>query len=66
MRLVQKTSEPERASADEHRNVTMRNIATVPFSQLYDILRSASPEQIAAWARELEQLPEGPRRAAAV
>ncbi len=44
----------------------MRNVATVPFSQLYDILRSASPEQIAAWARELEQMPEGPRRTAAV
>ena len=53
-------------TADKRRNATMRNIATVPFTQLYDILRTASPEQVAAWARELEQMPEGPRRMAAV
>ncbi|MEO5722490.1 MAG: hypothetical protein ABIR71_13620 [Chthoniobacterales bacterium] len=39
--------------------VTIRNIATIPFSQLYDILRAATSEQRMAWARELEQMPSG-------
>src|SRR3712207_4683320 len=33
---------------------TVRNIATVPFSELYDILREATPEQLLGWAAELE------------
>jgi len=41
-------------------------IATVPFSELYDFLRSASREQTLAWARELERMPRGPRQRAAV
>jgi hypothetical protein len=44
----------------------MRNVATVPFTQLYDILRIATPEQLVGWARELEEVAEGPRRTAAV
>lgn len=48
------------------RHATMRNIATVPFTQLYDILRIATPEQLASWAEELEAMPEGPRRTASV
>ena len=45
---------------------TVREIATVPFSELYDVLRSASREQLLAWARDLEQMPRGPRQRAAV
>ena len=46
--------------------MTILNIATVPFSQLYDVLRSASREQLLIWAKALEKLPEGPKRNAAV
>jgi hypothetical protein len=46
--------------------ITIRDIATVPFSELYDVLKSASREQLLAWARDLEQMPRGPRQRAAV
>jgi hypothetical protein len=45
---------------------SVREIATVPFSELYDVLRSASREQLVAWARDLECMPRGPRQRAAV
>jgi hypothetical protein len=45
---------------------SVREIATVPFSELYDVLKSASREQLLAWARDLEQMPRGPRQRAAV
>jgi hypothetical protein len=45
---------------------SVREIATVPFSELYDVLRSASREQLLAWARDLERMPRGPRQRAAV
>jgi hypothetical protein len=50
----------------DHSRINVREIATVPFSQLYDVLRSASREQLLAWARDLEQMPRGPRQRAAV
>jgi hypothetical protein len=46
--------------------VTMREIATVPFSELYDVLKLASREQLLTWARNLERMPRGPRQRAAV
>lgn len=58
----QKEHLPER----DHSRINVREIATVPFSQLYDVLRSASREQLLAWARDLEQMPRGPRQRAAV
>lgn len=45
---------------------SVREIATVPFSELYDVLKSASREQLLAWARDLERMPRGPRQRAAV
>jgi hypothetical protein len=45
---------------------SVREIATVPFSELYDVIKSASREQLVAWARDLERLPRGPRQRAAV
>lgn len=45
---------------------SVREIATVPFSELYDILRSATREQLLAWAADLERMPRGPRQQAAV
>lgn len=50
----------------EPTQVTIRDIATVPFSELYDVLKAASREQLLAWARDLEQMPRGPRQRAAV
>lgn len=44
----------------------VREIATVPFSELYDVLKSASREELLAWARDLERMPRGPRQRAAV
>jgi hypothetical protein len=46
--------------------IIMRDIATVPFSELYDVLKAASREQLLAWAHDLEQMAEGPRRTAAL
>jgi hypothetical protein len=50
----------------DHSRITVRDIATVPFSELYDVLKSAPREKLLAWARDLEQMPEGPRRTAAI
>ena len=60
--VSQKQPLPER----DHSRINVREIATVPFSQLYDVLRSASRDQLLAWARDLEQMPRGPRQRAAV
>jgi hypothetical protein len=71
------TTEPSQPSADlvspketllecDHSRITVREIATVPFSELYDVLKSAPREQLLAWARDLEQMPRGPRQRAAV
>jgi hypothetical protein len=59
---------PRRRTLFEHdqKSLTVREIATVPFSELYDVLKSASHEQLLAWARDLEQMPRGPRQRAAV
>lgn len=50
----------------DHGYPRISEIATVPFSELYDVLRSASREQLLAWARDLERMPRGPRQRAAV
>jgi hypothetical protein len=46
--------------------IIIRDIATVPFSELYDVLKAAPREQLLAWARDLERMPRGPRQRAAV
>jgi hypothetical protein len=51
---------------NDHGRGSVREIATVPFSQLYDFLRSAPREQLMAWAADLERMPRGPRQRAAV
>ena len=50
----------------EQNRIIIRDLATVPFSELYDILKSAPREQLLAWAADLEQMPHGPRQRAAV
>jgi hypothetical protein len=46
--------------------ITVREIATVPFSELYDVLKSAPHEQLLAWAADLEKMPHGARQRGAV
>jgi hypothetical protein len=53
-------------AAIELNSVTVRDIATVPFSELYDVLKCASREQLIAWARDLDHMPRGPRQRAAI
>ena len=53
-------------AAREQTRTTVRDIATVPFSELYDVLKSASKQQLLAWAADLESMPRGPRQKAAV
>ncbi|HSH39475.1 MAG TPA: hypothetical protein VK993_11885 [Chthoniobacterales bacterium] len=65
---VSQPVEARRAPATDQapQHTTMRNMAMVPFTQLYDILRSASQEQLGAWAQDLERMPRGPKQRAAV
>jgi len=42
------------------------NVASVSFGELWDVARAAAAEKRTAWARELEQLPPGTRRNAAI
>jgi hypothetical protein len=60
------SSRPESMLLGDHGHSRISEIATVPFSELYDVLRSASREQLLAWARDLERMPRGPRQRAAV
>jgi hypothetical protein len=41
----------------------VRNIGTVPFVELFDLLRSASPKIRAEWIKQLDEMPEGPQSA---
>jgi hypothetical protein len=50
----------------DRNKMSVREIATIPFSQLYDVLKSAPREQLLEWARDLEDMPRGPRQRAAV
>jgi hypothetical protein len=60
------SSSHENLAENDLRHGRVREIATVPFSELYDVLRSASREQLMAWAADLETMPRGPRQRAAV
>lgn len=56
----------EPLATPERDHIIIRDIATVPFSELYDVLKSASHEELLAWAADLERMPRGPRQRAAV
>jgi hypothetical protein len=60
------TSHREKLVERVQDKITLRDIATVPFSELYDVLKSASREELLAWATDLERMPRGPRQRAAV
>lgn len=46
--------------------ILIRNIATVPFVALYDLLRSAPPKTRDGWIKQLNDMPDGPQRNAAL
>ncbi len=46
--------------------ILIRNIATVPFVELYDLLRSAPPKTRDGWIKQLDEMPDGPQRNAAL
>lgn len=50
----------------QQKSVSIREIATMPFSEIYDALRGATRGQLMAWAADLERMPRGPRQRAAV
>lgn len=58
--------QPVRRASDHHPGWSIREIATIPFAELYDVLRSAPHTQLIAWAADLEQMPRGPRQTAAI
>lgn len=47
-------------------NVTIGNAGAVSFQELYDLLQIASPERRLAWAKQLEEMPVGPQKFAAI
>jgi hypothetical protein len=51
-------------TADDFDRVIIRNIGTVPFEELFDLLRSAPPATRTQWIKQLDELPESPRRTA--
>lgn len=46
--------------------ILIRNIATVPFVEVYDLLRSAPPKTRDGWIKQLNEMPDGPQRNAAL
>jgi hypothetical protein len=53
---------PSRLYSADNQQLIVCNIAGIPFSELYEILRAAPRDQILSWAKTLEQLPYSPQR----
>lgn len=53
-------------SEAEFANVRIENIGQVSFEQAYEFLHNASPEALMHWAGQLEKMPTGPRKTAAI
>jgi hypothetical protein len=63
------STSPSPASQREppsHRQLAVAEIVALPFADFYEALRSAPAEARRKWATELEAMPEGPRRTAAI
>ena len=54
------------ASPEKVNSVFVSDIASVPFADLYDVLRSGKAEDRANWLAQLEALPKGPKKFTAV
>lgn len=64
VRRSAKTDEGPVAETFDH--ILIRNIATVPFVELFDLLRSAPPKTRDAWIKQLDEMADGPKRNAAL
>lgn len=67
--LVRKMSLPVAMKPPEpptHRQLAVIEILALPFSEFYEALRSAPSEARQKWADELQAMPAGPRRTAAL
>ena len=53
-------------SEPTYRKLAVTEILALPFAEFYEALRSAPAEAREKWAGELEQMPAGPRRTAAL
>lgn len=53
-------------TAEDFDRVMVRNIGTMPFVELLELLRSAPPKMRTEWIRQLDEMPEGPKRSAAL
>ena len=53
-------------TAEDFDRVIIRNIGTVPFEEMFDLLRSAPPATRTQWIKQLEEMPKGPKRTAAL
>jgi hypothetical protein len=65
-REVQRRSNPQVAEPGSGNQASIRKIATASFGESWGLMRSATSAQRKTWARELEQLPAGTRRNAAI
>lgn len=54
------------ATSEAFDRILIRNIGTVPFIEVFDLLRSAPPKTRAGWIRQLDDMPDGPQRNAAL
>ena len=63
-------SSPARSDATAQRDafarVLIRNVGTVPFEEIFELLRSAPAEVRTDWVRQLAEMPRGPQRSAAI
>lgn len=57
---------PPSSPVISYRELRGADIIALPFSEFYEALRSAPAEARKKWATELEQMPAGPRRTAAL
>lgn len=53
-------------TAEDFDRVIIRNIGTVPFEELFELLRSAPPATRTQWIKQLDEMPVGPKRSAAL
>lgn len=54
------------ASAAVFDRILIRNIASVPFVELFGLIRAAPPKTRAGWIRQLNEMPDGPQKNAAL
>src|SRR2546423_13627676 len=57
---------PTQPEPPSYRQIAVSEILALPFAEFYEALRSAPADARKKWTAELEKMPEGPRRTAAV